>query len=75
MLHVGTVIEGPTEYRSSRILNKDRRGSIVEEILSDKKLANYSKNTYMKIQAEKSNKRKVYKSKHEPKQRKIRKLY
>lgn len=33
VLHVGTVIEGPSEYFSSRMSRKERKQTIVEEIL------------------------------------------
>jgi hypothetical protein len=35
VLHVGTVIEGPSEYFSSRMSRKERKQTIVEEILGD----------------------------------------
>ena len=62
VLHVGTVIEGAAEYKSSRLNNKDRRQSIVDEVLSDKTLRNYSKKTYLQIQGERSQKRKTFKA-------------
>eukprot|EP01038_Epipyxis_sp_PR26KG_P005375 gene5375-7453_t len=52
ILHVGTVIEGPSEYKSSRLTNKERKGSIVEEILADKSLRDYSKRKYNEIQTQ-----------------------
>jgi hypothetical protein len=35
VLHVGTVIEGPSEYFSSRMSRKERKQTIVEEILGE----------------------------------------
>jgi hypothetical protein len=35
VLHTGTVIEGAAEYKSSRLTNKERKQTIVEEILAD----------------------------------------
>ena len=32
---VGTIIEGPTEYLSSRLSNKERKRTFVEEVLAD----------------------------------------
>ncbi len=61
VLHEGTVIEGPGEYRSSRIVSKDRRLSIVDEVLYDKELLRYSKRKYEKIQTERNCKIKMYK--------------
>ena len=63
VLHVGTVIEGPSEYFSSRMSRKERKQTIVEEILGDKTLKDYSKRKYMEIQFDKSNKKKMFKVK------------
>ena len=63
VLHVGTVIEGPSEYFSSRLSRKDRKQTIVEEILGDQTLKNYSKRKYMEIQFDKSNKRRMFRVK------------
>lgn len=62
ILHTGTVIEGPSEYKSARLTNKERKQSIVEEILADKKIKDYSKRKFMEIQSEKSSKKKAYKA-------------
>lgn len=59
----GTVIEGPTEYKSARLSRRERKQSVLEEVLADKQLRDYNKKTFHTIQAEKSNKRKAYKSK------------
>ena len=63
VLHVGTVLEGPSEYFSSRLFKKQRKQTIVEEILGDKTLKDYSKRKYSEIQYEKSNKKKMFKTK------------
>jgi Fcf2 pre-rRNA processing len=63
VLHMGTVIEGPSEYFSSRLSRKERKQTIVEEILGDKTLKDYSKRKYSEIQIEKSSKKKMFKSK------------
>ena len=63
VLHVGTVVEGPSEYFSSRLSKKGRKQTIVEEILGDKTLKDYSKRKYSEIQYEKSNKKKMFKTK------------
>jgi Fcf2 pre-rRNA processing len=63
VLHVGTVIEGPSEYFSSRLSNKERKRTIVEEILGDKTLKDYSKRKFSEIQVERSSKKKMYKTK------------
>lgn len=59
-MHVGTVIEGPTEYISSRINRKDRKKTIMDEILSDSSIKQYTKKAYLAIQEQKSNKRKIF---------------
>lgn len=78
VLHIGTVIEGPHEYKSSRLTNKQRKQSIVEEILADKSIKDYSKRKFNEIQASKLNKRKTFKVKKAAKKdskKKIRKLF
>ena len=42
---------------------KERKQTIVEEILGDKTLKDYSKRKYMEIQFDKSNKKKMFKVK------------
>ncbi len=59
VLHVGTVVEGVGEFKSARMTNKERKQTIVEEIMSDSRLKNYSKRKYSEIQALKSNKRRI----------------
>ena len=63
VLHVGTIIEGPSEFRSSRLTKKERKQSITEELLADRGIKDYTKRAYLQIQDQKSNKRKAYKSK------------
>lgn len=79
VLHVGTVIEGSAEYKSSRMTNKDRKQSIVEEIISDSQLSNYSKRKYASIQADHASHKKSHKkgkaAKHEKKKQKHKKSY
>ena len=57
VLHVGTVIEGSAEYKSARLTNKERRQTLVQEVMADVQLKSYSKRKYSEIQREKSNKR------------------
>lgn len=59
---MGTVIEGPAEY-SSRLTKKERKQTITEEVLADADIRSYTKNKYLSIQKEKSNKRKAFKVK------------
>ena len=61
ILHVGTVIEGSGDSKSARLTKKERRQTLVEEVLADKTLKGYSKRTYDGIQAKKKDKIKAYK--------------
>lgn len=60
VLHVGTVIEGSGEYLSNRMSRKERKQSIVDEVLNDKSLSSYAKSTYNTIQKVKSSKKKIF---------------
>jgi hypothetical protein len=64
-VQIGTVIQGPTEYYSSRLQNKERGDNIVEELLKDAGSNQYFKKKYLEIQEKKSRftRRKVYKRK------------
>lgn len=78
ILHTGTVIEGPSEFKSSRLTNRERKQSIVDEILADKKIKDYSKKKFLEIQAVKTNKRKTFRPDKKLKKssnKKIRKLF
>ena len=35
---IATVIEGPTEYKSARLTNKQRKGTLLEEVFADDKI-------------------------------------
>lgn len=50
---VGTIIEGPTEYFTGRLSNKDRKRTLVEEILAGEKSSQRFKSKYAEIQAAK----------------------
>ena len=80
ILHTGTVIEGPSEYKSSRLTNRERKQTIVDEILGDKKIKDYSKKKFLEIQTEKTSKHKAFKAdrnhkKKVAKAKRIRKLF
>lgn len=47
---MGTIIESPTEYFSARIKKKDRKETIVEELLADQQSRAYFKKKYNEIQ-------------------------
>ena len=56
VLHVGTVVEGPGEYSSERLTRKERKRTLLDEVMSDKRVKGYTKNTFMNIQKEKADK-------------------
>jgi len=58
VLHVGTVIEGAGEYKSSRLTKKERQTTILGEILADKSIKQYTKRKYVEIQDSKPQGRK-----------------
>lgn len=53
VLQVGTVIEGSSEFYSSRLTNRERKQNLTEEIMSDVTVANYAKRKYYAMQSEK----------------------
>ena len=50
----GTVIEGSTEFYSSRLTNKQRRTNLTEEIMADPESANYAKDKFKRMQQDKT---------------------
>eukprot|EP00981_Chlorochromonas_danica_P006384 scaffold1365_cov163-Ochromonas_danica.AAC.74 len=62
-LKVRTVVEGPTEYKTARLSNRERKQTIVQEVLADSQLRSYNKRTFLNIQETKSKKRKFFKAK------------
>lgn len=52
--HLGTIIEGPTEFYSSRLSKKQRGTSLVDEILHDNDSKKYFKRKYSEIQLQKT---------------------
>ena len=57
---VGTILEGPTEYYSSRLLNRDRMQSFVDEVLAGENLTGRFKSKYEDIQSTKRSGKKAY---------------
>jgi len=53
VLQVGTVIEGSSEFYSSRLTNRERKQNLTEELMSDATVANYAKRKYYDMQSEK----------------------
>ncbi|KAI9844090.1 MAG: hypothetical protein M1837_005804 [Sclerophora amabilis] len=60
---MGTVVEGPTEFYSARIPNKERKQTFVEEVLSKEDTVRKFKNKFHEIRASKaSGKKEFYKN-------------
>ncbi|KAM0144128.1 hypothetical protein ACHAO1_000407 [Botrytis cinerea] len=57
---VGTVIEGPTEFFSSRLTNKERKQTFVEQVLAGEKANHKFRNKYNDIQAAKASGKKEH---------------
>jgi hypothetical protein len=57
---VGTIIEGPTEFFSGRLSNKERKQTFVEEVLAREKLEGRFKAKYNAIQAAKTSGKKAH---------------
>jgi hypothetical protein len=57
---VGTIIEGPTEFFSARLLNKDRKRTLVEEVLAGENASHRFKSKYSEIQAAKTSGKKEH---------------
>lgn len=60
---MGTIIEGPTEFFSARLSNKDRKRTLVEDVLASENASGRFKAKYGEIQASKtSGKKQFYKN-------------
>lgn len=66
---IGTVVEGPTEYFSSRLSNRERKKTLVEEVLGDERSTGRFKNKYREIQAVKTSGKKAFYNKLKEKRR------
>ncbi|RKP05692.1 Fcf2 pre-rRNA processing-domain-containing protein, partial [Thamnocephalis sphaerospora] len=51
---VGTIIEGATEFYSSRLTRKERKQTLVDEFLYDKDRRQYFRSKYLTLQSESS---------------------
>ncbi|KAM3912853.1 deoxynucleotidyltransferase terminal-interacting protein 2 [Leptodactylus fuscus] len=51
---VATVVDNPIDFYHSRIPKKDRKRTIVEELIADSKFRRYNKKKYQEIMAEKA---------------------
>lgn len=60
---VGTIVEGPTEFFSSRMKNKERKNTMLETLMADDTTNKYFKRKYTEVQQRKtSGKRAHYKA-------------
>ena len=60
---MGTIIQGPTEFYSSRVPNRDRRQTFTNEVLATEQSTGRFRNKYKDIQsASTSGKKAFYKS-------------
>ena len=50
VLQAGTVIEGPTEFFSSRLTKKQRKTNLVDEIMADPESSGWAQQKYKKMQ-------------------------
>lgn len=57
---VGTVVEGPAEYYSARLLNRERKKTFVEEILAAEAETGRFKQKYNDVQTTKRSGKKAY---------------
>lgn len=57
---IGTVLEGPTEYYSARISNRDRKRTFVDEIMAVEESTGRFKEKYGNTQKAKTSGRKAY---------------
>lgn len=59
-VHVGTVVVGAHEFYSSRLTRRERRRTVLDEVMSDQRIMNYTKNKFKTLQkAKQINKRVV----------------
>eukprot|EP00934_Nitzschia_sp_Nitz4_P002150 Nitzschia sp. Nitz4//scaffold65_size103378//31684//32505//NITZ4_004461-RA/size103378-processed-gene-0.46-mRNA-1//-1//CDS//3329556225//2150//frame0 len=54
VVQVGTVIEGASEYYSSRLTKKQRRNNFTEEIMADPASADYARNKFREMARDKT---------------------
>jgi hypothetical protein len=57
---VGTIIEGPTEYFSARLSNKERKTTFADEVLAGERDTGRFKSKYADIQAAKTSGKKAH---------------
>ena len=57
---VGAILEDPTEFFSSRLLNKDRKKTFVDEVLAGERSTGRFKSKYNEIQSGKTSGKKAH---------------
>ncbi|CAG98915.1 Fcf2p [Kluyveromyces lactis] len=57
---VGTIIEGPTEFYSSRLKNKERKNTMLETLMADDTTNKYFKRKYTEVQQKKTSGKKAH---------------
>eukprot|EP00611_Tribonema_gayanum_P024584 TRINITY_DN5465_c0_g1_i1.p1 TRINITY_DN5465_c0_g1~~TRINITY_DN5465_c0_g1_i1.p1 ORF type:complete len:304 (-),score=53.83 TRINITY_DN5465_c0_g1_i1:32-904(-) len=63
LVQLGTVIEGPTEYRTARLTKKQRRATIADELLADEQVKQYAKVMNKKIASQRQGRKRTVKQK------------
>lgn len=58
-VHVGTVVVGAHEFYSGRLTRKERRKSILDEVMSDERIMKFTKNKFKTLQQAKQAKRRI----------------
>mmetsp|Transcript_10695 Transcript_10695/g.25736 ORF Transcript_10695/g.25736 Transcript_10695/m.25736 type:complete len:306 (-) Transcript_10695:194-1111(-) len=71
IVQVGTVVEGASEFYSSRLTKKQRRGNLTEELMADVTTLDYATNKVKKIAREKSHQAELRKIKSKKRSRKF----
>ena len=66
---IGRIIEGPGEFYSSRLTKKERKRTMVEELLADSKFQRYNKKRFLKLQLTRRRGKFGYKNKYRGKYR------
>eukprot|EP01116_Phalansterium_solitarium_P014179 TRINITY_DN31733_c0_g1_i1.p1 TRINITY_DN31733_c0_g1~~TRINITY_DN31733_c0_g1_i1.p1 ORF type:complete len:175 (-),score=38.99 TRINITY_DN31733_c0_g1_i1:171-695(-) len=54
--HVGTIVEGHSDFYSSRMTNKERKNTFVEELLANQEFKRSTKKRYLDLQKKKAGK-------------------
>lgn len=57
---IGTIIEGPTEFYSSRLSNKQRKGTMLGTLMADDNVNKYFKRKYTEVQEHKTSGKKSH---------------